>query len=148
MNLFKKYIDILERAINCETAVAETNNSRLYLANSVQQQVSILANLSALEQLFSSMVRSIFKGVSDVNSELMKIHPVEVQVKELDSCISFIQEASCRLRALFCEQFILKIMSVKTSYKLTPASSVDGPGESSMFHGVMPSLAFQVFLPT
>ncbi|ONH93194.1 hypothetical protein PRUPE_8G218600 [Prunus persica] len=144
MNLFKKYIDILERAINCEIAVAETNNSRLYLANSVQQQVSILANLSALEQLFSSMVRSIFKGVSDVNSELMKIHPVEVQVKELDSCISFIQEASCRLRALFCEQFILKIMSVKTSYKLTPASSVDGPGESSMFHGVMPSLAFQV----
>ncbi|KAL6271371.1 hypothetical protein ACE6H2_028282 [Prunus campanulata] len=144
MNLFKKYKDILERAINCETAVGETNNSRLYLANSVQQQVSILANLSALEQLFSSMVRSIFKGVSDVYSELMKIHPVEVQVKELDSCVSFIQEDSCRLRALFCEQFILKIMSVKTSYKLTPASSFDGPGESSMFHGVMPSLAFQV----
>lgn len=147
VNLFKKYIDILESAINCETTVTEKTCSRMNLAESVKQQVSILANLSALEQLFSNMVRSIFKGASDTNSELTKIHSDGYQQKEIDSCILFIQEASVGLRALFCEQFIYKVMSLKTSYKLTPQISIDGQGKSCMFHGGMPSPTFQVSLP-
>ncbi|XP_062024913.1 exocyst complex component EXO84B-like isoform X1 [Rosa rugosa] len=143
MNLFKKYIDILERAINCETTVTEKSSSRINLAESVQQQVSILANLSSLEQLFSNMVRSIFKGASDTNSELRKSHPGGYQQKEIDSCIFFIQEASLGLRSLFCEQFINKVMSLKTSYKL-PEICIDGQGESCIFDGGMPSLTFQV----
>ncbi|KAM1346404.1 hypothetical protein ACFX13_036458 [Malus domestica] len=144
MILFKKYVDILEIAINCKATVTEKSNPRIYLAESVQQQVSILANLSSLEQLFSNMVRGIFKGVSDINSELMKTLPDGYQAKELDSCISLIQEASSRLRDLYCEQFICKIMSLRNSDNLTPENCIDDQGESCVFQGVMPSLAFQV----
>ncbi|KAL6208815.1 hypothetical protein ACLB2K_019760 [Fragaria x ananassa] len=143
MNLFKKYIDILEIAINCDTTVTEKISSKINLAESVQQQVSILANLSALEQLFSNMVRSIFKGASDTNSEMRKSHPDGYQHKEIDSCILFIQEASLGLRSLFCEQFIYRIMSLKTSYRL-PEIRIDSHGESCILHGGMPSLPFQV----
>lgn len=146
MNLFKKYVDILEIAINCKATVTEKSNPRIYLAESVQQQVSVLANLSSLEQLFSNMARSIFKGVSDINSELMKTLPDGYPAKELDSCISLIQEASGRLRDLYCEQFICKIMSLRKSDNLTPENCIDDQGESCVFQGVMPSLAFQVTL--
>nr|XP_004292228.2 PREDICTED: exocyst complex component EXO84B-like [Fragaria vesca subsp. vesca] len=143
MNLFKKYIDILQRAINCDTTVTEKISSKINLAESVQQQVSILANLSALKQLFSNMVRSIFKGASDTISEIRKSHPDGYQHKEFDSCILFIQEASLGLRSLFCEQFIYRVMSLKTSYKL-PEIRINSHGESCMLHGGMPSLPFQV----
>ena len=50
MNLFVEYTIILERAITCEKIAAEKNGSRINLAESLPQQVSILANLSTLEQ--------------------------------------------------------------------------------------------------
>ncbi|KAE7997868.1 hypothetical protein FH972_002465 [Carpinus fangiana] len=138
MNLFMEYIIILERAITCEEIVAEKGGSRINLAESLVQQVSILVNLSTLEHFFSSIVRSIFGSISHMNSELMRNHLVGDQQKELDSCMLFIQEASGQLRAHFCQQNIHRMMLLGTGFKHTVKTSSDGQQDS------MPSIAFQV----
>jgi len=130
MNLFMEYIIILERAITCEEIVPEKGGSRINLAESSVQQVSILVNLSTLEHLFSSIVRSIFGSISLMNSELMRNHLVGGQQKEIDSCMLFIQEASGQLRAHFCQQFIHRMMLLGTGFKHTVETCSDGQQDS------------------
>jgi hypothetical protein len=48
MNLFVEYTIILERAITCEKIVTEKYGSRIKLAESLPQKVSVLVNLSTL----------------------------------------------------------------------------------------------------
>ncbi|KAH7517419.1 exocyst complex component EXO84B [Ziziphus jujuba] len=145
MNLFTEYILILERAIICETDVAEKGGSRINFAISLRQQISILANLSSTEQLFSSMVKGIFGGVNCMSSNQIKNLPVGNYEKELDSFILAIQEASSQLRIQFCQKFIKRVMSLETTYKFAPGMCRDGQGDSKLFHDVLPSLTLQVF---
>lgn len=144
MNLFTEYILILERAIICETDVAEKGGSRINFAISLRQQISILANLSSTEQLFSSMVKGIFGGVNCMSSNQIKNLPVGNYEKELDSFILAIQEASSQLRIQFCQKFIKRVMSLETTYKFAPGMCRDGQGDSKLFHDVLPSLTLQV----
>ncbi|XP_050207793.1 exocyst complex component EXO84B-like [Mercurialis annua] len=60
-NLFMEYIAILRKAITYGVNVLEKGGSEVILAESVPQQVSILANLSTLEHFFSSSVSYIFR---------------------------------------------------------------------------------------
>ena len=139
MNLFVEYTIILERAITCEKIAAEKNGSRINLAESLPQQVSILANLSTLE-FFSIIIENIFGSISHINSEPVRSHLVGGQLEELDSCILFIQEASSQLRDCFCQKFIHRIMLLETGSTNTPETCIDDQ------HDLMPAVAFQVTL--
>lgn len=112
--------------------------SRINLAESLPQQVSILANLSTLEQFFSIIIEDIFGSVSHINFEPVRSHLVGVQLEELDSCILFIQEASSQLRDCFCQKFIHRMMLLETGSTNTTETCNDDE------HDLMPSVAFQV----
>ncbi|GMI66420.1 hypothetical protein HRI_000311300 [Hibiscus trionum] len=143
MNLFTEYIAILEEAITFKTHVSE-KGSRRTLAESLPQQLSVLANLSTLQLFFFKIVRSFLRGPDYPNSELRKKNSIDFLQKELDGCILFIQEAVTKLKSHFCQQFINRMMSPETSSKIMLATCNDSPQESSTFQGAMPSVAFQV----
>ncbi|KAE8668796.1 putative phosphatidylcholine acyltransferase [Hibiscus syriacus] len=142
MNLFTEYIAILEKAITFETHVFE-KGSRRTLAESLPQQLSVLANLSTLQLFFFKIVRSFLRGPGYLHSELRKKNSIDFLQKELDGCILFIQEAAAKLKARFFQQFINRMTSSETSTKLMLQTCNDSP-QSSKFQGAMPSVAFQV----
>eukprot|EP00257_Ricinus_communis_P020106 XP_015579265.1 exocyst complex component EXO84A [Ricinus communis] len=142
-DLFMEYITILEEAITCDVNMSEKSGFRVILAESVPQQVSILANLSTLEIFFSNTVRSIFRGTNCIDSEKIKIHRVGFPDQEVDSCVMFIQEASTRLKAQVFKQFIDRVLSPEVC-KLTPEMWVDSENRSRLFNGLLPSSVFQV----
>lgn len=146
MNLFTEYIVILERAIICETDVTGKDGSRINFAVSLQQQISILANLSEIEQLLSSMVTGIFGGINCISSNQIKNFPIDNQQKELDDFVLSIQEASTQLRVQFFQKFIHGVMYLETSYKFAPEICRVGQGGHNVFYDVLPSVAFQVCL--
>ncbi|KAK7835724.1 hypothetical protein CFP56_023258 [Quercus suber] len=123
-NLFVEYTIILERVITCEKIAAEKN-------------VSILANLSTLEQFFSIIIENIFGSISHINFEPVRSHLVGVQLEELDSCILFIQAASSQIRDCFCQKFIHRMMLLETGSTNTTETCNDDE------HDLMPSVAFQ-----
>ncbi|KAA8543404.1 hypothetical protein F0562_021101 [Nyssa sinensis] len=131
MDLTTEYIVIPERALTCETNGIEKCVSRINLAESPAQQISVIVNLSTLVHFFSRIIRSVFKGIDNFSFEI-------------DSFILFIEEASDRVRAHFCQQFIYKIMSHEGGYRLMPETCVVGQGDSNIFQDLMPSVVFQV----
>ncbi|KAK8688562.1 hypothetical protein V6N13_087323 [Hibiscus sabdariffa] len=141
MNLFTEYITILEKAITFKIHVSE-KGSRRALAESLPQQLFVLANLSTLQLFFFKIVRSFLRGPGNLNSELRKKNSINFPQKELDDCILFIQEAAAKLKAHFCQQFINRMMSPEISSKIMLCN--DSPQESRTFQGAMPSVAFQV----
>lgn len=148
MNLVSEYIAILERVITSETNDSAKSGLRIILAESVPQQVSVLANLSTLENLFSSSIISFYWSKDRFNSKLMKDHSVGFQLQKLESCMLFIQEASARLRAHFFQQFICRMMSHEAGYKLNLKMPMDRDGDPGLLHEIVPSVVFQVhFLP-
>ncbi|XP_020539036.1 exocyst complex component EXO84B isoform X2 [Jatropha curcas] len=146
-NLFMEYISILEKAMNSKLNVSENSGSKIILAESVLQQVSILANLSTVNHFFSSTVVSFFRDINCTNSELTENHSVACQQQELDSCVMTIQEASVQLRTQFFQKFICKILSLEVC-KWNPEIPVDRKTGSSLVHGLMPSSFFQFVLDT
>lgn len=145
MNLFTEYVVILTRAVICETDVTG-KGSRINFALSLQQQISILANLSDIEQLLSSMVRDIFGGINCISSNQIKNFPVDNQQKDLDNFMLSIQEGSSQLRMQFCQKFIHRVMSLETSYEFAPEICKDGQGDHNVFYDVLPSVTSQVCL--
>ncbi|RVW53636.1 Retrovirus-related Pol polyprotein from transposon RE2 [Vitis vinifera] len=137
-DLFMVYIASLERAIACQTG-----GSIINLAVSLQQQVSVLANISTLVHFFSSIIKSIFKGISNFNCELMETPLVGCQQKDLALCLLLIQEASDQLRASFCQQFIYR-MSPESGCRLTPETCGISYGDFNVFHDMIPSVVLQV----
>ncbi|KAF3436112.1 hypothetical protein FNV43_RR23204 [Rhamnella rubrinervis] len=144
MNLFTEYIAILEKVMICETDVTGKGSS-INFALSLQQQISVLANISEVEQLLSCMVRGIFGEINCISSKNVKNFPVDNQQKELDNFMLSIQEGSSRLRMQFCQNFIHRVMSLETSYKFAPEMCRDGQGDHNVFYDVLPSVTFQVF---
>lgn len=145
MNLFTEYIVILERAIICETDVTG-KGSRINFALSLQQQISVLANLSDIEQLLSSMVRGIFGGINCISSNQIKNFLADNQQKELDNFMLSIQEGSSQLKMQFCQKFIHRVTTLETSYNFATEICRDGQGDHNVFYDVLPSVTFQVYL--
>lgn len=133
MDLFTEYTVITESSLDDkEYDGAEEVDSSINLAESLVQQVSVIANLSTLANIFSSIVRSIFKESSHLEYEI-------------DSYILFVQDACSRLRADLCEQFIQRIMSLESEYRLTPNEGAWTQEESDFSSDIMPSASFQVW---
>ncbi|KAI9182173.1 hypothetical protein LWI28_022759 [Acer negundo] len=135
MDLFTEYIVIHERAIDSETDVTEKGCSTINLAKSLQQQVSVLANLSTLEHFFFGIVRSIFRDISQF---------VGFQHKELYSDTLSIQEANSRLKAHFCQQVINRTMSLEIGSEHAKEACINNVDHNSMLQDAMPSVEFQV----
>ncbi|KAJ8749146.1 hypothetical protein K2173_013753 [Erythroxylum novogranatense] len=142
-SLFMEYLSILETAITTETKSSEKGASKIILAQSVQQQASILVNLSTLKHFFSNTVTSIFKGIKCTNSELIENGSVSFQQQELDSSLLLIEEASIDLRTQFCLQFICRVFSLKRFCNLTPEMGLYGNDDPHLVHD-QPSTPFQV----
>lgn len=133
MDLFEEYVVILERAINSQTNVTEKGGSRINLAESLPQQISILANLSTLEHFFFEIFRGIFRDINQSDG---------FQLREFNGCMMFIQEVNDRLRAHFCQQLINRMMSRGASSEHIPEACIVNVGDHTC--DAMPSAAFQV----
>ncbi|TMW87509.1 hypothetical protein EJD97_019872 [Solanum chilense] len=94
LDLFTEYTSILESALTNQTEIEEVD-SRINIAESVEQQVSLISNLSKLSQFFSSMIRRAFCDTYHLEFEI-------------DNCELFINDNFSRLRSQFCKQLILK----------------------------------------
>ncbi|XP_031276926.1 exocyst complex component EXO84B-like [Pistacia vera] len=135
MDLFTEYIGILEKVITCETSDSEKGGARINLAESLPQQVSVLANLSTLQHFFSGTVRSIFRDINEL---------VGFQQRELNSCLKFIQAASDQLRFHFCQKSLYRMMSLQSGLGSIPEACTDNAVNHDMLPDVMPSHVFQV----
>ncbi|WOG81216.1 hypothetical protein DCAR_0100361 [Daucus carota subsp. sativus] len=132
MDLFTEYTVILESSLDDkEYDGAEEVDSSVNSAESLVQQVSVIANLSTLVNIFSSIVRSIFEESSHLEFEI-------------ESYILFVQEACSRLRADLCEQFIRKIMSLESDHSLVPNECTWTQDDSASSDDIMPSVPYQV----
>lgn len=140
ITLFKEYVIILENALIYGMDITEKGGSRINIAASLQQQISILANLSALEQLFLRMVRGINGGNDHINA-----HAISCQQHELASFTLSMHEASSRLTVCFCQHYIRRIMSVESSCELAQIICNHAHGDPCVSHDPMPSITFQVF---
>lgn len=145
MNLFKEYVVILEKALIYGPDVIEDGGSGINLAESLQQQLSILANLSALEQVLLNMVRDIVRENNHRNSNHGDAHAISYEQHELASFTLSTHEATSQLRVRFCQQYVCRIMTMETSGKLAQKICSDAPGDSSVSRDLMPSVTFQVF---
>ncbi|KAJ0111914.1 hypothetical protein Patl1_01729 [Pistacia atlantica] len=105
------------------------------LAESLPQQVSVLANLSTLQHFFSGTVRSIFRDINEL---------VGFQQRELNSCLKFIQAASDQLRVHFCQKSLYRMMSLQSGLGSIPEACTDNAVNHDMLPDVMPSHVFQV----
>ncbi|XVF81029.1 hypothetical protein PTKIN_Ptkin15bG0123600 [Pterospermum kingtungense] len=142
VNLITEYIAILKKAITFETHVSE-KGSRRNSAESLPQQISVLANLSTLQHFFFKIIRNFFRGTSLMNSEIKKKNIIDFHQKELDACILFIQETAAKLKAYFFQQVINRMMSLDGS-KLMQEYCSKNQEEQSTFYDTMPSVAFQL----
>lgn len=146
MDLFREYNVMLKRALTSETSVTEKGSPRIKLAESLPQQVSVLANLSTLVQFLSIMVKNMFRSVSNTDSSLMENHSVVSQQKELDNFLLFIEEGYDKLRYKFCQNFILNVWSNHSSHGFDPAINNNDHRDAIMMHSLIPSSVLQVSL--
>ncbi|KAF5930506.1 hypothetical protein HYC85_031379 [Camellia sinensis] len=133
MALFTEYLAILESVLTGKAHGLERGGRGGNSAESLEQQVSVVANLSTLVRLFSSIIKSVFKGINHLDFEVHNF-------------MLYIQEASDRIRAHFCQQFICKIM-YGSGCRLSQETWVGGQRDSDTSEDMMPSVVFQgVFL--
>lgn len=145
--LFSEYLIILERVLTFNTSVIERENSRIKPAESVTQQVSILANLSTLVHVLSILGDSIFRSTIDINSNSMENHSATYQPRELDDFLLLIEESCNKLRHHFCQQFISKVLSTHQSHEITLSTHNNEKCDANASPNPMPSRVLQVCLP-
>ncbi|XP_052186810.1 exocyst complex component EXO84B-like [Diospyros lotus] len=129
MDLFTDYISILESALTPKSNSLADGGPKVNLAESSEQKVSIIASLSTLVQLFSSTVKSIFKGINHLSFEV-------------DSSVLYIQEVSDQLRANFCQQFIHRVIC-DSGCRLALEMWIGSERNFDTSDNVMPSIVFQ-----
>lgn len=130
MDLFTAYIVILESAITGDTDVMEKGGFRINLPETPTQGVFILANLSTLMQLFSSIIRNIFDGIHQLYFEI-------------DNYIMFIQDTYSRIKACFLGRFISNIFSPNVDHESGP-EVLNGRQDNSRFSDLFPSVPYLV----
>ncbi|TKY52764.1 Exocyst complex component EXO84B [Spatholobus suberectus] len=143
-NLFTEYIIVLERALTHETIATEQGSPRIKLAESLPQQVSILANLSTLVQFLSIMVKNIFSSSDHIELQVLENHSIVQQQQGLDDFLLFIEEGSNKLRNVFCQQLILRVLSTYHRHEMFSASHYNDQFDANTIHSPMPSGIFQV----
>lgn len=143
--LFSEYIGLLERAIFHEIKVTEKEDLCINLAVSLQQQVSVLANVSGIQQLFSNAVIGILEGTSSINTNQINSYTVGYQ-QDLDNVFLLIQGASSRLRSQFFERFIHRVTSPQTTTKVYGEICRNVQDHPGLLNGRVPSAIFQVSL--
>nr|XP_016502297.1 PREDICTED: exocyst complex component EXO84A-like [Nicotiana tabacum] len=117
LDLFTEYTTILESALTNQTE-SEGVDSRINIADSVEQQISLIANLSIIAQIFSSMIRRAFNDTYHLQFEI-------------DDYELFIHENCERLRSQFCKQLILKSLPLESDYRCNPSPACCTDLESS-----------------
>ncbi|KAM7501493.1 hypothetical protein LguiB_000397 [Lonicera macranthoides] len=128
-DLLTEYIDILERVLINKTNDVEKNCSRVNMAESLEQQVSVITNMLVIIQFFSSIIRNVFKDIDHLKFEI-------------DSFILFIQESCIQIRTHCCMQFIHK-MSLESNRKLTSETYIQSQADSKILRDLMPSTPYQ-----
>jgi len=147
-NLFTEYIAILERALAYETSSTEQGSPRMKLAESLRQQVSILANLSTLVLFLSIMVKNIFSCTDQAELQVLENLSVVHQHQGLNDFLLFIEEGSNKLRNVFCQQLILRVLRTYHRHEIFSDSHCNGRLEANTIHNSMPSGIFQVLFLT
>ncbi|KAK9146332.1 hypothetical protein Sjap_006235 [Stephania japonica] len=143
MDLFSEYINILDKAIYGKADILETDGSIIIQARTMKQQLSVLANASAIVDIFSSATRNILKGTKQFGGEIMKDHVVSSFEKKLVNWILVIQDAANRHKASFCQQFICGVMIPEVELKLRPEFYINYQS-SDVIQDLMPSVAFEM----
>ncbi|KAL5149137.1 Exocyst complex component EXO84A [Glycine soja] len=142
--LFTEYIVILEKALTYEASSTEQGSPRIKLAESLPQQVSILANLSTLVQFLSIMVKDIFSSSDHIEFQVLENYSIVHQQQGLDDFLLFIEEGSNKLRNVFCQQLILRVLSTYHRHEIFSASHCNDQFDANTVHDPMPSGIFQV----
>lgn len=145
VNLLKEYVLTIEKALFYDSDVSKKDDSRINLAMSLQQQISILANLSSFEQILPRMIRHVCGESQQKNSDYMNEHAIGNKQKKIDTFTSFAQEASSQIKVRFFQQYVTRIMSQETSSKLTSEIGSNVQSHASVVCEVTPSVALQVF---
>ncbi|RDX79924.1 Exocyst complex component EXO84A, partial [Mucuna pruriens] len=143
-NLFTEYVIILESALTHEKHTTEQGSPRIKLAESLPQQVSILANLSTLVKFLSIMVKNIFSSSDHIELQVLENHSIVDQQQGLDDFLLFIEEGSNKLRSVFCQQLILRVLSTYHRHEIFSASHYNDQVDANTIHHPMPSGVFQV----
>ncbi|KAK7393371.1 hypothetical protein VNO78_21924 [Psophocarpus tetragonolobus] len=143
-NLFREYIVILERALTYETSSTEQVSPRINLAESLPQQVSILANLSSLVQFLSIMVKNIFRSSDHIDLQVLENHSSVNHKQGLHDFLFFIEDSSNKLRNVFNQQLILRVLSTYHRHEIFSASHCSDQFDANTIHNPMPSGIFQV----
>ncbi|KAK9055691.1 hypothetical protein SSX86_026776 [Deinandra increscens subsp. villosa] len=124
MDLFTEYTSILERALTYETNDFVEAASRIKMAESLSQKVSIIANLSTIGYFFSNVIINLFKDITQLQTVI-------------NSRMKSVSDICSRLRAHVCKQFIHSIMS-------NEAPSIKDHVDFDLLQGLMPSLPYQI----
>ena len=149
VNLFKEYVLTIEKALFYGSNVTEKDDSRINWDVAIEQQISILANLTALEQILPKiLIRPINELSHPINSDRINERAISYQRKEIDIFALFVQEASSQIRVRFCQQYVTRVMSQETSCKLTSHTGNYVQGDASAVCDATPSVKFQVCLCT
>ncbi|KAF9608148.1 hypothetical protein IFM89_007534 [Coptis chinensis] len=143
LQLFKEYIYSLERAISSKADVSDRIGSRIVLAETHSQQLSVLANSSALVQIVSNIARNIFKGFKVSDGQLLTDIEMVLLYKELDNWIFSIQDAADQLKNVFYQQTIYKVTFPKGESVFGAETYCGDHGDSDASYDLMPSITFQ-----
>lgn len=140
-DLFSEYMCALERAIPCRKDATENVSPKTGSAQTLQQQLSLLANASTLVHFFPSIAESMLKGLKPSADHLLSEQTEIFSPSELDDWILSIEEAADQLLCPFCQQFVFDVMSYGDSESAACLNGWFIPGSSQ---DLMPSFAFQV----
>ncbi|XP_026389417.1 exocyst complex component EXO84B-like [Papaver somniferum] len=141
MELFREYIETLVKVIPCKMNILDAGGSRVILAQALSQQVSVLANASALVDIFSITFRSIFMDNQNFGFQSENMGS---RGKELDTWIVAIQQISNQLTTHFCQQFVHRFMCPDAGSRICAETYTDSQEDSELDQDFMPSSAFQV----
>ncbi|KAL1539640.1 exocyst complex component EXO84B-like isoform X2 [Salvia divinorum] len=107
MDLLTAYVVILESAITGDTVAMEKEGFKINLPETPTQGVIVLANLSTLVQLSSSIIRNLFDGVHQLDFEM-------------DSYATLVQDIYSRLKSYFLDEFISNIFLPNAGHQSSP----------------------------
>ncbi|KAG0477729.1 hypothetical protein HPP92_012448 [Vanilla planifolia] len=143
-DLFGEYTMALETAMTVREHVEESDVMQIISAQGLQQQISILVNLSALVQLLSTVVNNSLNATMVSSSMLLPEQAELSSKKEPDTWKLSIQQASDRLRNYFCMQFLSGIIN-HGDYELIKSLDTCSCGHciTGSSDALMPSFAFQ-----
>lgn len=127
MDLFTEYIGILENAL---TGDRIRDGSKINLAESLVQGVSIIANSLTLGQFFSNIVRSVFDDIHHLKFEI-------------DNYILFIQDSHAQLKRYLFQQVIEKFFSPEDDEQHDSESYITLEDDSHTC-SLAPSVPYQV----